>query len=182
MASGEMSDDEFMRFLGRVWAQAKAALVPGGLAYVCMDWRNTRRLLQAFEDNGLDLLNLIVWDKVVGGMGSTYRSRHELIFLARKPGAQHTNRIELGKHGRDRTNVWSYEGMSGTGEDKRRLRSLHPAVKPAVIRPRPPRSWTTQGSMFVGGAAGMDHCYLRDCTRGIAETRSVISRGFVGHG
>ena len=133
MASGEMSDDEFMRFLGSVWAQAKIALVPGGLAYVCMDWRNTRHLLQACEDNGLDLLNMIVWDKVVGGMGSFYRSRHELIFLARKPGAQHTNRIELGKHGRDRSNVWSYEGMSGTGEDKRRLRALHPTVKPAVM-------------------------------------------------
>lgn len=133
MASGEMSDDEFMRFLGSVWAQAKIALVPGGLAYVCMDWRNARLLLQACEDSGLDLLNTIVWDKVVGGMGSFYRSRHELIFLARKPGAQHTNRVELGKHGRDRSNVWSYEGMSGTGEDKRRLRSLHPTVKPAVM-------------------------------------------------
>lgn len=133
MASGEMSDEEFTEFLGRMWAQASTALVPGGLAYVCMDWHHARHVLQSCEDNGLDLVNLIVWDKVSGGMGSFYRCRHELIFLARTAGAQHTNRVELGRHGRDRSNVWSYEGMSGMGEDKQHLRSLHPTVKPAAM-------------------------------------------------
>jgi hypothetical protein len=62
--------------------------VPGGLAYLCMDWRHAKHVLVGCEETGLELLNMIVWDKVHGGMGSFYRSRHELIFLARKPGAQ----------------------------------------------------------------------------------------------
>jgi len=133
MASGEMSSEEFTAFLGCVWDQAARARVPGGLAYMCMDWRNISPLLQGCDQHGFELLNLIVWDKVQGGMGSFYRSRHELIFLARKPGAPHTNRIELGKHGRDRTNVWAYPGMSGAGHDQKHLRSLHPTVKPAIM-------------------------------------------------
>lgn len=133
MAAGEMGDEEFTQFLRRVWGQVSHALVPGGLAYLSMDWRHAKHLLAGYEEHGLELLNVIVWDKVHGGMGSHYRSRHELIFLARKPGAQHTNRIELGKHGRDRTNVWAYPGMSGAGHDQKHLRSLHPTVKPAAM-------------------------------------------------
>ena len=90
-------------------------------------------MLEGLAGRNLEQLNLIVWDKVMGGMGSFYRSRHELIFLVRKAGAPHTNRIQLGKNGRDRCNVWSYEGMSGTGSEKVRLRALHPTVKPVEM-------------------------------------------------
>jgi DNA modification methylase len=133
MASGEMSDIGFTQFLGKVWEQIECALRPGGLSYVCMDWRHMRHMLDALEDKHLEQLNMIVWDKTSGGMGSFYRSRHELIFFVKKIGAPHQNRVQLGKHGRDRANVWAYEGMSGAGGNKAQLRELHPTVKPVAM-------------------------------------------------
>lgn len=133
MASGEMSDDEFTGFLTQVFARTAESLMPGGLAYVCMDFRHMRNVLDAAGENALKLLNLIVWDKGQGGMGSFYRSRHELIFLFARDGAPHLNRVQLGKHGRDRCNVWSYRGMHGMGPEQKRARELHPTVKPLAL-------------------------------------------------
>ncbi|MGR6329972.1 site-specific DNA-methyltransferase [Sphingomonas sp. XXL09] len=133
MASGEMSDDEFIDFLKKVFARACESLMPGGLAYMCMDFRHMRHMLDAADKNPLKLLNLIVWDKGLGGMGSFYRSRHELIFLFAHEGATHLNRVQLGKHGRDRSNVWTYRGMHGSGHEQKRARELHPTVKPLAL-------------------------------------------------
>ncbi len=133
MASGEMSDAAFAGFLHQVWTQISAALVPGGLAYFCMDWRHMRHTLESMDGTELELLNLIVWDKTAGGMGSFYRSRHELVFLVKKPGAPHLNRVQLGSNGRDRSNVWVYEGVNGFGSSKARTRDLHPTVKPLAM-------------------------------------------------
>jgi DNA modification methylase len=132
-ASGEMSDDEFTGFLTKSLARMHDALQPGGLAYVCMDFRHMRHVLDAADANGFVLLNLIVWAKPTGGMGSFYRSRHELIFLLARTGASHLNRVQLGKHGRDRTNVWEYPGVSGFGLEKQREREMHPTVKPLAL-------------------------------------------------
>jgi DNA modification methylase len=130
MASGEMSDDEFTEFSTKVMLRASETLIDGGVAYYCMDWRHMEHTLAASKSAGLELLNLVVWDKKAGGMGSFYRSRHELIFVFRKPGASHLNRVELGKHGRDRANVWTYEGVNGFGAAKAKAREMHPTVKP----------------------------------------------------
>jgi len=105
MASGEMSEDEFRTFLETFCQQSGAFLKPGAIAFVCMDWRHLRDLISAGEIGLGELLNLCVWNKMTGGMGSLYRSQHELIPAFRKPGAQHRNNVELGKHGRNRTNV-----------------------------------------------------------------------------
>lgn len=133
MASGEMSDAEFTAFLTTVWEQICASLVPGGLAYLCIDWRHMNHVFQGAANQPLDFLNLLIWDKKAGGMGSFYRSRHELIFLMRKQGEGHINRVELGKHGRDRSNVWAYEGVSGFGAAKAKTREMHPTVKPLAL-------------------------------------------------
>ena len=135
MASGEMSKDEFTTFLTQVLERSRDALIPGGLCYFCMDWRHMSETLAAANATGMELLNLLVWDKTAGGMGSFYRSRHELIFLFRKPGASHLNRVELGKHGRNRANVWAYDGVNGFGAKKAKAREMHPTVKPmAMVR------------------------------------------------
>jgi DNA modification methylase len=135
MASGEMSPDEFTAFLTQVLDRSRDALVPGGLCYFCMDWRHMSETLAAANAADMELLNLLVWDKTAGGMGSFYRSRHELIFLFRKPGASHLNRVELGKHGRNRANVWAYDGVNGFGAKKAKAREMHPTVKPmAMVR------------------------------------------------
>ena len=135
MASGEMTDDEFTGFSTKVMQRASENLIDGGLLYYCMDHRHLEHTLAAAAAVKLDRLNLIVWDKKAGGMGSFYRSRHELIFLFRKRGASHLNRVELGKHGRDRSNVWTYEGVNGFGAAKAKAREMHPTVKPfALVR------------------------------------------------
>lgn len=132
-ASGEMSDDEFTAFLEGVHRQIARVLTDGGLAYVCMDWRHMLNVLLAARTAGLAQINHCVWDKGSPGMGSLYRSQHELIFVLKKGRAAHTNNVELGKHGRNRSNVWAYEGVIGFGADKARERDMHPTVKPLAL-------------------------------------------------
>lgn len=133
MASGEMTDDEFTAFSIKAMARAADHLVPGGLLYWCMDWRHTLNTLSAASATAMEMVNLCVWDKTAGGMGSFYRSRHELVFVFRKPGGMHLNRVELGKHGRNRSNVWAYEGVNGFGAKKAKAREMHPTVKPMAL-------------------------------------------------
>lgn len=133
MASGEMTDEQFTSFLASSLIQIERALVPGGVSYFCMDWRHAGHVLEAVKETTLQYMNLVVWDKTTGGMGSWYRSRHELIFVLVKPGDKHLNRVELGKHGRDRHNVWCYPGVNGFGSQKAKAREMHPTVKPLAL-------------------------------------------------
>ena len=132
-ASGEMSDAEFTGLLTKVMQQCATAFVDGGLAYVCMDWRHMANVLAAAEAADLTLVNLCVWDKGAAGMGSFYRSQHELVFVLKKGGAAHQNNVQLGKSGRNRSNVWAYTGVGGFGADKAREREMHPTVKPLAL-------------------------------------------------
>lgn len=132
-ASGEMSDDEFTAFLDGVHRQIARVLTDGGLAYVCMDWRHMLNVLLAAKASGLTQINHCVWDKGSPGMGSLYRSQHELVFVLKKGRQAHLNNIELGRHGRNRSNVWAYEGVIGFGADKARERAMHPTVKPLAL-------------------------------------------------
>jgi DNA modification methylase len=135
MASGEMSVEDFTNFLDQVLRRMRAACVEGALMYVCMDWRHLIELTAAGHTNALDLKNLCVWDKGCGGMGSFYRSQHELVFVYKAGTAKHTNNVQLGRFGRNRTNVWNYPGINSfarnTGEGN--LLALHPTVKPVAL-------------------------------------------------
>jgi ParB-like chromosome segregation protein Spo0J len=108
MASGEMSSGEFVEFLRKAMLLSKQNSQPGSLAYYFMDWRGMRQILAAGLDVYGELMNLCVWAKNNAGMGSFYRSAHELICLFKNAGASHRNNIQLGKFGRYRTNVWNY--------------------------------------------------------------------------
>ncbi|KUJ76916.1 hypothetical protein AVO45_10525 [Ruegeria marisrubri] len=132
-ASGEMSREEFTEFLTRYLAITKSVTRPGALIYSFMDWRHMGEMLAAISAAGLDLINLCVWVKPNGGMGSFYRSRHELVFVAKHPGAPHMNNVELGVHGRYRTNVWEYAGATGGRADELDDFTLHPTVKPVRL-------------------------------------------------
>ncbi len=127
MASGEMTDAEFAAFLRTFCKQAQSALKPGAVAFVCMDWRHIADLIRAGEASLGDLINLCVWNKMTGGMGSLYRSQHELVSVFRTPGASHLNNVQLGKFGRNRTNVWAYKGVQARRDELK----LHPTVKPS---------------------------------------------------
>jgi DNA modification methylase len=133
MASGEMSKPEFTAFLTTFIAGMMPHLKDGAVLDLCMDWRHMGELLAAIEGNGLALINLCAWNKTNGGMGSLYRSKHELIFIAKKGTAPHTNNVELGRHGRYRTNVWDYSGVNTFGKSRMADLANHPTVKPIAL-------------------------------------------------
>lgn len=108
MASGEMSAEAFTAYLRQVLALHVAHSCDGALHYVCMDWRHMAELLAAGSGLYSELKNLCVWAKDNGGMGSLYRSQHELVFVHKAGTSPHTNNVELGRYGRNRSNVWSY--------------------------------------------------------------------------
>ena len=112
MASGEMSEVEFTSFLSTFLGCSKARSKDGAILFVFMDWRHLFELTCAGREQGLALKNLIVWAKDNAGMGTFYRSRHELVFVFKNGDAAHTNTFELGQHGRYRTNVWEYAGVN----------------------------------------------------------------------
>jgi DNA modification methylase len=133
MASGEMSDQEFLSFnIG--WSEAALPfLCDGGVFGTYIDWRGYATVSAAAATLGLTPLNLIVWAKTNAGMGSLYRSQHELLPLFKKGDAPHVNKIELGKKGRWRSNLWTYPGASSLGSDARRGLHDHPTVKPTAM-------------------------------------------------
>jgi DNA modification methylase len=100
-----------------------------------MDWRGMGEILAAGQANALELKNLVVWNKGCGGMGSLYRSQHELIFVFKAGNAKHTNNIQLGRFGRNRTNVWDYPGANSfaRASNEGDLLALHPTVKPVPL-------------------------------------------------
>lgn len=124
MGSGELGAN-FTPFLTGFLSASSAFLVPGGYQFCFMDWRHIGEMLAAGQAAGLELKNLCVWNKGAGAMGSLYRSQHELVFLFKDPGQPGANNVQLGKFGRNRTNVWDYQGAAGLRKELK----LHPTPK-----------------------------------------------------
>jgi hypothetical protein len=135
MASGEMTEVQFTGFLRQCCTLLAAHSLPGAIHYVCMDWRHVGELLAAGEGVYTELLNICVWVKHNGGMGSLYRSQHELVFVFKNGAASHLNNVQLGKFGRNRTNVWQYRGVNDFGRmtEEGNLLAMHPTVKPVAL-------------------------------------------------
>jgi DNA modification methylase len=133
MGVGEMNKDQFTRFLADTLGQAAARCRDGAIAYVFMDWRHMGELLNAGEQVFSELKNLCVWSKTNGGMGSFYRSQHELVFVFKVGTAPHVNTFGLGETGRYRTNVWEYAGVNSFRQGRLDDLELHPTVKPADL-------------------------------------------------
>ena len=135
MASGEMSEAEFLSFLNNSLRLLANYSANNSVHYICMDWRHVGDLIAVGNQNYDQFLNLCVWVKDKGGMGSFYRSQHELVLVFRKGKGPHRNNVQLGQFGRNRTNVWEYPGIhtlskqSGEGN----LLALHPTVKPVAM-------------------------------------------------
>lgn len=133
MASGEMSSAEFTDFLTTVFSHLAAFSVDGALHFQCMDWRHMVEMLAAGGATYTEFKNLCVWAKTNGGMGSLYRSAHELVFVFKSGTAAHINNVELGRHGRYRTNVWTYAGTNSFGAGRDGDLAMHPTVKPVAM-------------------------------------------------
>jgi DNA modification methylase len=149
MASGEMSDAEFLAFNGAWVASALLYLCDGGILGTFIDWRGLPTVHSAAAKHGLVSLNLIVWAKTNAGMGSLYRSQHELLPLFKKGGAPHVNNVDLGKRGRWRSNVWTYPGASSQGSDARRGLKDHPTVKPTAMLEDALLDLTNRGDIVI---------------------------------
>jgi DNA modification methylase len=156
MASGEMCPQAFTDFLKSTFACLIAHTTDGSIHYVCMDWRHIGEMMDAGNAVYGELKNVVVWAKSNAGMGSFYRSQHELIFVWKSANAAHLNNVKLGQYGRSRTNVWKYDGISTMRPGRREQLAWHPTVKPAAL---------------VAGA-------LKDCSR----RNGIVLDPFAGSG
>ncbi len=133
MASGEMTGQAFGAFLSETLGGCARVSRDGAVHFVCIDWRHIDNLAVVGKQVYGGLLNLCIWNKSNGGMGSLYRSKHELIFVYRVGAAPHFNAVELGKHGRNRNNVWDYASVNSFVGTRREDLALHPTVKPTAL-------------------------------------------------
>jgi DNA modification methylase len=133
MGVGEMSREVFIGFLKQTLGHAADVCKDGAIAFVCMDWRHLGELLEAGNAVFSELKNVCVWNKTNGGMGSFYRSKHELVFVFKAGTAAHTNTFGLGDTGRYRTNVWDYAGVNALRAGRSEELAIHPTVKPVAL-------------------------------------------------
>jgi DNA modification methylase len=133
MASGEMTEAEFRSFLADTLGAATRVSRDGAVHFVCMDWRHMDDVSAVGRTVYGERLNLCIWNKSNAGMGSLFRSKHELVFVYRVGTAPHLNMVELGRHGRNRTNVWDYASVNSMQGSRREDLALHPTVKPTGL-------------------------------------------------
>jgi DNA modification methylase len=133
MGSGEMSEAEFAVFLKTIFDLLAENTIEGSIHQICMDWRHIWEMLDAGRTVYSELKNLCIWNKTNAGMGSFYRSKHELVFVWKSGTAVHINNFELGQHGRHRTNVWDYAGVNTMRAGRLEELAMHPTVKPVAL-------------------------------------------------
>jgi DNA modification methylase len=153
-ASGEQSPVQFTGFLSLAMSLMARYSTDGSIHFQFMDWRHMNEMLQAGTTAYSELKNLIVWDKQTAGMGSLWRSQHELVFVFKNGSAPHVNNVELGRHGRHRSNLWSYPGMSGFGRGRDDLLALHPTVKPVALFADAIRDCSKRGGLVLDPFVG----------------------------
>ncbi|MBV6486910.1 MAG: hypothetical protein GHHEDOFH_00847 [Pseudorhodoplanes sp.] len=154
MASGEMTAAQFITFLETALRYMANASANGSIHFICMDWRHMPEILRAGLAVYDELKNLCVWNKDNGGMGSFYRSKHELVFVFKSGKAPHINNIGLGKHGRYRTNVWDYAGVNTFRKDRNDELALHPTVKPTALVADAIKDCSRRGSLILDPFGG----------------------------
>ena len=166
MAAGELSDLQFAEFLATCLGNIAASCRDGAIAFVCMDWRGIGALLAAGKSAFTELKQLCVWNKGHGGMGTFYRSQHELVFAFKKGTAPHTNSFGLGDTGRYRTNVWDYPGVNSLGS-AREEHERHPTPKPVALVADALRDCSRRGEIVLDafGGAGSTLIAAESCGR-----------------
>lgn len=153
-ASGEMSEEQFVAFQTTSTQTLAKFCLDGALLYLFMDWRHMWEMLNGIRNADLKMINLAVWVKHSGAMGSLYRSQHELCFIAKKGNAPSRNNVQLGKYGRNRTNCWRYNGMAGFGADRDALLASHPTPKNLIMCQDAIRDVTNRGEIVLDGFLG----------------------------
>lgn len=160
MATGEMSEAEFTEFLNGIFRHLVAHTTDGSIHFVFMDWRHLYEIQTAARPIYTELKNLIVWRKTNAGMGSFYRSQHELILVFKNGKAPHLNNFELGQHGRHRSNVWSYPGANAFGINRDNHLQIHPTVKPVALIADAIRDCSRRGDIVLDPFAGSGTIFI----------------------
>ena len=153
MASGEMDKAGLTQFLQNSLMNMGKVSVDGAIHFVCMDWRHIDELQTAGDGVYSELKNLIVWKKTNGGMGTFYRSQHELVFAYKIGTSPHINTFGLGESGRYRTNVWEYPDVNSFGASQKDL-ELHPTVKPVALVADAIKDVSRRGDIVLDGFGG----------------------------
>lgn len=153
-ASGEMSPEEFTNFLRAGMDLMVRFSTDGSLHFIFMDWRHIGEITTAGAAAYSEHKALCVWNKTNGGMGSLYRSKHELVFVYKNGSAPHCNNVQLGRHGRYRTNVWDYAGANTFGRDRDADLAAHPTVKPVGLIADAIRDCSKRGDFILDPFAG----------------------------
>jgi len=135
MASGEMTEAEYTDFLTLACSLMADYTTDGSLHFLCIDWRHLGELVTAGKITYGKLQNVCVWVKDNAGMGSHYRSQHEFVFVYKNGPGTHRNNVQLGRYGRNRSNVWHYPGANSFSRstEEGNLLELHPTVKPVAL-------------------------------------------------
>ena len=154
MGAGEMSRAQFADFLASVFALMAAYSADGSIHYQCIDWRHLAEMQEAGERAYSELKNVIVWDKGSGGMGTFYRSQHELIFAWKQGKARHINNFGLGEKGRYRTNIWSYRGNNSFHKNRDKELAAHATVKPIDLVADAIRDCSHSGGIILDAFGG----------------------------
>jgi DNA modification methylase len=154
MGVGEMSREVFTAFLRQTLGHAASRCRDGAIAFICMDWRHMGELLSAGQAVFSELKNLCVWNKTNGGMGTFYRSKHELVFVFKVGNAPHTNTFGLGGTGRYRTNVWDYAGVNSLRPGRNEEAAMHPTVKPVALVAEGIKDCSRRGEVVLDPFAG----------------------------
>jgi DNA modification methylase len=154
MGCGEMTSSAFTTFLTTTFGHLVANSTDGSIHYAFMDWRHMQEMLEAGHAVYSELKNLCVWNKTNGGMGSFYRSKHELVFVWKSGTASHLNNFELGQHGRNRTNVWDYAGVNSFRSERMDELQMHPTVKPVGLVADAIRDCSKRGDLVLDPFCG----------------------------
>src|SRR5262245_32830207 len=153
-ASGEKTQAQFTKFLEECLGLLAEHTDDGSIHFVCTDWRHIDEMLTAGKRIYAEFKNLAVWNKTNAGMGSFYRSQHELIFVWKNGRGKHINNIDLGRHGRNRSNVWTYAGANCFGPDRSNELAMHPTVKPVALVADAIRDCSHRGHLVLDSFGG----------------------------
>jgi DNA modification methylase len=154
--SGEFSQEEYTEFLTTAFTLLAIQIEIGALVFAFIDWRHLDEMLTAGRKAYGKPVNLCVWAKTNGGMGSLYRSQHELVFVFRHGREAHRNNVQLGRYGRNRSNLWCYPGMNSfarNGEEGNLL-ELHATPKPVPLISDAILDCTARGDVVLDGFLG----------------------------
>jgi DNA modification methylase len=179
MASGEMSEATFTTFLQTLFTQLTQHSIEGAIHYLCMDWRHLFELFTAARAVYTEIKNLCVWTKNNGGMGTFYRSQHELVLVTKHGKEPHINNFELGQHGRYRTNVWAYPGSNSFHAERGDLLALHPTVKPVAMIADAIKDCSHRGGIILDSCAGSGSTLLAAEQTGRRASLMELDPGYV---